>query len=407
MEQIDEQGTAHSVYGASAMHRIMHCPGSVSLHLAELKKGNHGKSSAAALHGTAVHSLIERCLRDGLLPETFLNTVDKETGHTYTERDIECVYITQSRIDKYEDEFEGVGVEYEQKLTLPSVDEACFGTSDINIAKPFKRGVVLDFKNGRSKVYVKDNPQIIYYGIGMVDKYDLEGVYIGIIQPNATGEEEDVYMSDEELDVWREKFKLAVAESRMEKPRFDASDSKACFFCPAKQAGTCAKYKEKQTEAILKLAVIEDGDESTNLVSDTELENKMPEYQDMSTDKIAYALKNRAIIMEWFDGLYQHAQESFDEEPIPGYYMKQGKPGNRAWENEKVVEQAAKSQVDLWTELCYSKKLLSPTQMQKKVRKEVFEETFQPLIVRAEGKYTLEVDDRPSKGKITPVKNSL
>ena len=66
---LDHSTRGHSRLSPSAAHRWMLCPASVPF---QKKLGIISQSSEYAAEGTAVHEIIERCLKDGAEPIDFI-----------------------------------------------------------------------------------------------------------------------------------------------------------------------------------------------------------------------------------------------------------------------------------------------------------------------------------------------
>lgn len=188
--------TAHSLIGASSAKRWMACPGSVHL------LNNHPMpSSPAAAIGTLAHELGENILHERLE----LETQDKEPSadleqimcEDYDEATIENVLMYVNIVwSKYklrkQEGFEPT-LHIERRVHLGSVHPDAFGTLDAAIICNEGPVDIFDYKNGRREVDVEDNPQAMYYAIGLQDECQdqmFTEFHLHIVQPNSGGHKE-------------------------------------------------------------------------------------------------------------------------------------------------------------------------------------------------------------------------
>jgi hypothetical protein len=166
--------TAHSILGASQMHRWEVCPGSVAL-CATVEK----QTNPYAEEGTRVHDLCERFMRGELPAQEF---------HEQSEETRASLLLYQEAISSNYDPHHGCVLHLEQRFSLEEVFPGCFGTSDAVVWNPKSRVLfIYDYKNGTSVVDPEENKQLLYYALGsMVElKYQPLFVELVIIQPRA------------------------------------------------------------------------------------------------------------------------------------------------------------------------------------------------------------------------------
>lgn len=138
----------------------------------------------------------------------------------------------------------------ETRVDLGFVAPDMFGTVDAAIVNYLGNLKVYDFKYGAGFVVeAKDNPQLIYYALGLAYKYDFlfEEVTLSIIQPRGfhkAGPIREFTMSVHALRLWEERFRRGV-EAAM-KPRAKMVSGYWCKFCPAKNI--CPEYATRHTK---------------------------------------------------------------------------------------------------------------------------------------------------------------
>lgn len=185
----DIERDKHSLIGASSAHRFIHCPGSVRLY-GELTER---RATEYAATGTAAHEVCELCLRRNEEPLDYLGKVI-EVGDfkiTVDEAMVSAVtvYVGQIRLDRHRC---GGKLVVEHPFDLGWLYPGLFGRNDASLipTRICDTLRVYDYKNGRTRVEAKNNPQLMYYALGALGKdnpYMVERVEMTIIQPNAFG----------------------------------------------------------------------------------------------------------------------------------------------------------------------------------------------------------------------------
>ena len=156
----DHTARGHSRLSPSGAHRWIRCPASVPF---QKKLGIISESSEYAAEGTAVHEIIERCLKDGAEPIDFIGktlSVDK-FEKTITEKmaDNAAVMVNFCRMKKSENS--DLYSEIYLDLNSMLIDGLDGGTADcVIISHDKKSAVIADYKNGTVKVDVTYNQQI-------------------------------------------------------------------------------------------------------------------------------------------------------------------------------------------------------------------------------------------------------
>lgn len=230
--------TAHSLLGASSMHRWSVCPGSV-----RLSADAPPVTNAAAEEGTEAHAYAAWCIDPEAGGRRPYKTHFLEYGAS--NEMIDCV---AHYYDYVYDNFDGAPdlLMVEQRFDLSGVHPGCFGTADAVIWKPAAETlVVVDYKHGKKRVHAQDNPQLMYYALGALLNVRLPAkrVRMVIAQPRCGGEpiaEWEIDAADL-LDFRMDLVRYARATAAPDAPLVPGDH---CFFCPAGQ--TCPAQREKR-----------------------------------------------------------------------------------------------------------------------------------------------------------------
>ena len=181
--------TAHSKLGASGMYRWARCrPGSVALidKLALPKT-----ASSYAEEGSDAHALGALCLTKRHNPGFYIGKKVDHDGRKFT-----VIQEMADAVQEYVDAVDAVVEDelpqrnvllVEQQFDLSSVYPGCFGTADAVVWNSrTKLLTVFDYKHGAGvSVNVKNNPQLLYYGLGalLASGYPAKRVKLVIVQP--------------------------------------------------------------------------------------------------------------------------------------------------------------------------------------------------------------------------------
>jgi len=235
-----EQLPAHSPLGASGAYRWMVCPGSVGL-----SKGVNDPESEFAALGTAAHALFEHCITSGtdaweltgqapawINSSTFL-TIDKDMT--------DAVQVALNAVrSAHPDRNQGNSF-IEKPFHCPDLHSLFFGRSDFTYFDADARELhVWDYKHGAGVVVeVKDNPQLMYYGVGMLEQLQLwtevDQVVLHVAQPRGfhfDGPLRSWAISTLGLEKWLDDT-LIPAMNHAEVSR-DTKSGDHCRFCPAR-----------------------------------------------------------------------------------------------------------------------------------------------------------------------------
>lgn len=247
----------HSPFGPSGAHRWMECPASVprSLSLPDT-------TNAAAATGTAAHTILELCLKEGGKPERLLGTqLVKLNPEIASLPEMEGAHVDQTMVDGVQAALdyiipraavEGVTLTAEEKVHIVSVEGAiaeCYGHLDVTLAEEFGTLEVVDFKNGYREVEPEGNKQLMSYLVGKMETGIFTRFVGTIIQPNGSGETVKSHeFTLEELLAHKEAMRAAMLLASMDDPPA-VPGAPQCDYCPA--VYHCPEMKEKMAEAAL------------------------------------------------------------------------------------------------------------------------------------------------------------
>ncbi len=368
----------HAVLSASAAHRWMNCPGSISL-----CQGIPDKGSSYAEEGTLAHSLAELIINYNLSRMTkaeFKKAMkDIESNSFYCQEMQDYIKDYTERIWELMNEAKAVCKDAEllteQRLDFSAWVPGGFGTGDVVIVYD-KVIHICDLKYGKGVgVSAEQNPQLMLYGLGALSTYDMlydiETIKLTIIQPRLDSIS-SYEISAEELQQWGDTVvKPAAAAALADNAECTAGDW--CRFCKAK--AVCRARKDAMTE----LAKLEFKD--ARLLDDSE---------------IGEVLRMADLLTAWAGDVKEYAQEEAEKgKKWDGWKLVEGR-SNRKYSDEAKVAEALKN-AGYDEALLYEKKLYGITAMEKIIGKKPLAEFCGALIIKPPGKPVLvpESDKRP------------
>lgn len=198
----------HSGRGASSAERWINCPGSVApidgLGLEAEANPEYRQD------GTRAHAVAAKCL------ETMTDAWE-HMDDDFTE---EHALAVQSYLDNVRPLIKlASGVRIEQSMYRPDLHKDYYGTADLALYfREIKTLDVTDYKHGEGiEIDVEWNPQIMYYGFGLLDEYpDAERIRLRIVQPRVQREAYEPVkvweISREELTKWAMETLLPAME---------------------------------------------------------------------------------------------------------------------------------------------------------------------------------------------------
>lgn len=361
---------AHSVLGASAADRWMHCPPSAQL-TAEMED----TETTFAAEGTAAHALAEWKVRKALKQRAGR----RPTSDYWTDEMEECT-------DDYRDYVMDLVGQARQHCNDPiamveqHLDFSCyvpdgFGTGDFLLIADGELNIV-DLKYGRGvAVEAERNPQMMLYALGALLQYDclydIEKVTMTVYQPrlsNVSAWE----ISAADLYDWAEKELKPKAElAAAGKGEF--SSGSWCRFCKARNQ--C----RARTESFLQLARMDF--QPPALLSDEEIAEVMQQAEELSrwaSDIMAYA----------------SAEAIENGKHWAGYKLVEGRSVRKFSVDDNTIAEAAKAAG--YTDI-YNHSLITLTAFEKLMGKDAFQQILGEFVTKPAGKLTLvpESDKRP------------
>lgn len=240
----------------------------------------------------------------------------------------------------------------EQQVSLDDQIPGAFGTADLILKDTSNRLHILDWKFGDGvPVPVEGNMGLTFYAAAALYDpdpeliefcSDVENVALHIVQPRVgsnkvlhTWETDTAYVENF-IDIAEE----AMTKARGVNPPLKPGDY--CRWCNAQI--NCSAYKNMSSE-VLKVK---------------------PE--DLTELELSEALKKAELLSIWIKNVFEKAQQELEKGVIiPGYKLVNKKP-RRAWKDVEAAEKALRS-ARFKVAKMFSKKLISPTQLEKEDKK--------------------------------------
>ena len=385
--------SSHSRFSASSASRWMNCPASIAHNVGD------DTSSLAADTGTVVHWLASEYYsmpewldihEGGWLAVREGDVVRSEPG---AEGAILVSAEMLAHIEGYWDylndhsEDHGCTLYLEERLDLTEVVGAdCGGTADaINISLRDGYIQVFDLKYGMRRVDAADNKQLMMYALEAYHKFKDRHwkaplsklrFEIHIYQPRI-GITDYVHVSLPEVLNFERDVKTAIAKAQTPEPSYQPSE-KACQWCAAK--ATCPALRDEVTK---QLSIIEP-----------------PACVELTPEQQVAFYAKIPLLETWIKAISEAVySRAIAGEPIPGYKLVQGRPGNRQWDagrsEASLILELIPYEIDPW-----KISLSSPAEMVTKLKQsglkpQQAEDIVNPLTNRSEGKPTLvEISDK-------------
>jgi len=373
----------HAVWSASSTASNWTCAGRMAM----VSIAPDAKSSIYAAEGTAAHEISEKALRGDKDCSKFLGEV-----YTIDGFDVEITEELTNSAQRYVDyvvaqsSTDGCVLFIEERHSLAQLDPPfdAGGTCDAIIIKPKLREIeVVDLKNGRGIVEVNNNKQTRTYALlallnapkELVDQIDQ--VKVTIVQPRASHKDgrirsETFHLA--ELIEWTAELMQAMGRSKKALDAFNMINGSRtlfdewaaaaltpgnCTFCPAQ--GMCPALRSKALAITPEVA--KTWFEDITLETVPMISNTVPA---LSPEELSHILDGIDMLEDWAKAVRATAHSLAESGvTIPGYKLVD-KISNRKWaaDDEKIVADL-KSVIKLTEDQIFSRRLLSPAQIEK------------------------------------------
>ena len=377
----------HARLSASGSQRWLACPGSILLE----ESYPEDVVSEFAEYGTAGHQLAQLCLEKER-PATLFEGQVFNKSENFPEGfkvDTEMADAVQTYLDYCNSLGEGE-THIEKRVDFSLYVNEGFGTADFIKVKDNEIHVV-DLKMGKGvKVNAINNTQGMLYALGVVwdsKLADNDIVHIAIVQPRLDHISEWSLTVNALLTWGTDSVRPRAEQAWNGEPIFNPGESQ-CRFCKAKP--TCKALAEHS----LKTAM--------DTFTDIPTEEDLKEVHTLTHAEIGALLPRVNTLVNWAKSLEAHAFSELDKgEKIPGYKLVMGRSGNRKWTNEDDIERKL-TQMGVRKSEMFSKKLLTPAQMCKIIKKKDLSVTqIETFWNSPEGKPTIAVES-DSREEIQP-----
>lgn len=326
-----------AIVGGSTASRVINCPGSVAL----VAKMPPKPSSTYADEGTLLHDAIALIL-DG-----------KETSQSVIGMKYKGIELTQELFDDklapalaaLEEIDPNNEMEFlvETKVSFGDLIPGAFGSTDL-MGRLGDRAIVLDWKFGSGvAVSAENNYQGMYYAAAAMRTIGCDWVFrdakeieIIIVQPPHVKRWATTF---DRIKEFERELVLAVKKSADADAPLNMGSH--CRWCAAKP--TCPQM----TGAV-----------------DRVVKNQM---QNIDAANLSRYLEQADLVEQWVSDVRALAFDLLEKDtPVPGYKLV-AKRGTRQWVDENKVESELKSFIK--SDLMYTKKIISPAQAEKILKK--------------------------------------
>lgn len=377
---------SHALLSASGAGRWLNCTPSAKL---EDEYGEK-KSSIYAQEGTLAHELSELYIKHDILSLVgeyeFNNRLEEiMANELFNEEMLDAVPVyteyCAAQLTEAKTENQMATMEIEQKLDLTDFVPESFGIADCVIINDNLMEII-DLKYGKGvPVYAEWNKQLMLYGLGALQKYDMMydifEIQLTIVQPRINNIS-SWQISVKELRQWAETELKPKAKLAFEgKGELNAGDW--CRFCTVRNK--CRKLYEQQLEIA---------------------QHEFAEPTFLTDDEIADIITRTPKLIEWANSIVEYAQEKAitENKQWPGLKLVEG-ISRRKWINEdQVCHTILVRCPELSEDEIFNMKLKPITSIEKLVGKNRFAELLSDTVIKPQGKPTLVPlnDKRPAMG---------
>lgn len=390
---------AHARLGPSN-HRWPHCPGSVR------EEANYPDiPGESAIDGTGSHLLLEMCLENNVPAIQYdqqiigANHPEKPSGWLVGIERVNRVqmcldYITR-RVNELKEQHQGctVTVESETKADPGGLfgRKDWWGTVDITIVcRHDHTGEVMfievvDYKDGRGWVHVKDNSQLISYLAGKMRPFiasgpemvrpfrpgNVRGCRMTIVQPKtnpvvryqcSTRPEDNISPST----IIDKTIELSRAARLTDEPDAPCISGKHCQWCKAnpKRGGHCVTATEESISVVKSMTNTELVT-TENMPAFEYISKVVADPKSLNSDQLSELFSAKDALVAAFDKCEAEIVRRIEAgEQVNGYAMQPGRSSRKWNESEEEIVKKLKSR-RLKLDDIYPKKLISPAALLK------------------------------------------
>lgn len=386
----------HARLGPSGWDWWSNCPGAPAL-----CEGLPNTTSRYAAEGSVAHEVADRVLREEIgQARDALGTMFQHEGYDIVVDD-EMVEAVSTYVDTVREMVGTDGILMpEQSVPVGHLtgETGASGTSDAIIING-KRLTVVDLKYGKGvRVNAEGNGQGRIYALGALHKFaaileEIEEVEIVIIQPRLEDGISSEVLSLGELEEFRDQVELAAAAVAIAGVDDLNPGEKQCKFCNAK--GICPALAA-QTSTSLALVSSCSAEDFADLTIPKQA-SSVAINPDVSNERLAEFLRAVPLIETAIAGVRAEVERRlFAGEAVPGFYLGEGRRGNRKWSADVDIETELKKR--LGATKAYEKKVISVTTAEKLFKdKPRTWNKIKDLVVQADGQPSVCADGAKNK----------
>lgn len=347
--------------------RWPYCPGSIREEAAY-----SDVPGEAAIDGTGSHLLLEPCIQHNTRAENYLNQIigegheDRPKGWLVKQDRCDRVQMALDYIARRRTEINGAVTIYSESLSYPGKffgRDDWYGTADIVLFTADMLEVI-DYKDGRMWVDVKNNSQFTSYATGKLGTFlQCEGKFpfdnitnsaIKTVRTTVIQPKTNPVIRYEEMppvELWQKATQLAHAAKLTDDPNAPLVEGKHCAWCAHGRAGDCSAKNEKAMKGI----------EAMDIIGET---NRTAP-KDMTNEQIAEILDAAPLIKKMIETVEEEAMSRIDAGGnVPTYIIGTGNGSSEFADEEDVVERKLKGMRFKKADI-YPAKLISPAQALK------------------------------------------
>lgn len=386
MQQVAEK--THAKLGPSGWDWWSNCP-----YAPTLSEGLPNPTTFYAAEGSVAHEIADRVLSgEATAADKFLGQVFHCEGHDITV-DEEMVDGVNLYIDYVNSRVDGGILMTEQQVPIGHLtgEEGATGTSDTIIITG-KRMIVIDLKYGKGvRVNAEGNGQARMYALGALHKFaavydDIEEVEVVIVHPRIEDGITSEVLSIGELQEFADEVEIAAGRVLIATEDDLNPGEKQCKFCPAAKAHACPALAAELSRSLQAVAPAELTDFAD--LTFPKQASAVSVNPGVSAEKLSEFLRAVPLIEAAITAARGECERRlFAGEDVPGFYLGEGKKGNRKWSDEEAAKKAIVRRGRLTKDQAFETKLISPTKAEKLLGKDTLKLLAKEgLVVQAEGK---------------------